>query len=305
MRGAKNKIAALLFAVVGTVSLASGTMAMTDIEARVCNDFQSPIILQPSGTTETDDASVHISGTAEPGMTVTIIRNNVSVGATLAAIDGTFGVNIPLLGGDNVLSAVSENACNTVKRSSNVIVHRIVDDGEPETPAPDENEPFVPDEIPERTQLQLGDLLPLDSSIIRVPDSSGYQKPVIIQPKTGEQINGVSVWVSGRAQPRSVLTLYLNGKSIAYVVVSEKGTFGILAALQPGGNTLQVQSEIDGRIATSNVVNVTSVAAKETDIKDTLSDNSFVTEVILPVLAVATLVVGVLWGVQYISGAKR
>lgn len=281
-------------------------MAMTDIEARVCSDFQGPVILQPTGTTQTDDASVHISGTAEPGMTVTIIRNNVGVGGTLVASDGTYGMNIPLLGGDNVFSAVSENDCDTVKRSSNVIVHRIVDTGTPGTPAPDEDEPFVSDEIPEPIRLQLDTLLPLDSSIIQTPDSSGYQKPVIILPKTGERITSENVWVSGRAEPRSIVTLYLNGKSIAYVIVSEKGTFGILAALQSGGNTLQVRSEIDGWGATSNSVTVTMVESKQTDVRDVAKvGNSFVTEVILPVLATATLIVGVLWGVQYIRESKQ
>ncbi|HEX6416459.1 MAG TPA: hypothetical protein VFZ62_02940, partial [Candidatus Saccharimonadales bacterium] len=282
----------------------SVSFALTDIEAKICTDFQAPVILQPAGNVETDDASVHVSGIAEPTMSVSIIRNNVNVGATTAAGDGTYGMNVPLLAGDNVFSAVTENDCNTVKRSTNVVVHRVVET--PEPGEPDEDEPFVPDEIPGPIQLQLSTLSPLNSSMIQEPDSSGYQKPIIILPKTGEKIASGSVWVSGRAQPRSIVTLYLNGKSVAYVIVSEKGTFGILAALQPGTNTLQVRSQIEGWAATSNTVTVTSIGANETDVKDTPEvDNSFVTEIILPVLLTATIIVGALYGLQFVRWGKR
>jgi len=303
VRGVKNRIAAFLFAVVGTVCLPSAAFAMTDIEAKICVDFQAPVILQPSGDTETNDASVHVSGTAEPGMNVTIIRNNSSVGATTATVDGSYGMNIPLLAGDNIFTATTENECNTVKRSSNVMVHRIVESPQPGTPGPDE--PFVPLQLPPSVQLQLEALSPLNSAIIQTPDSSGYQKPIIMLPKTGDKIAGNSVWVSGRAEPRSILTLYLNGKSIAYVVVSERGTFGILAALQPGGNTLQVRSEIEGWRSTSNVVTVTRIETGATDVDDKGTDNSFVTEVILPVLITATVVVSALYGAQFIRGGRQ
>ncbi len=74
----------------------------------------APVITTPANSTVVATTTVTVSGTAEPGVTVRLTRNNASQGSTTAAPGGIFSfAGVPLVEGANVLVATAEDVVGT------------------------------------------------------------------------------------------------------------------------------------------------------------------------------------------------
>lgn len=238
----------------------STASANSNIETKICPSFEGPTITVPSTGTETENSSITIGGVGEPGMAISIVRNGVIIGMTTAVADGSYGLEVGLESGDNALLAREINECGTVKDSEAVSVHRTVVES-PQTPTtPDEEDTSVIPQADVETQpsVGIGEGTPplLQLPIVPTVDTPGFLKPTITTPSSGDILNSSQVWVGGRAHPGSVVTIYLNGRSVAYVIATEKGVYGTLVSLSKGKNALQVRSTLGTNVATSDVIEV-------------------------------------------------
>ena len=82
------------------------------------------------------------------------------------------------------------------------------------------------------------------------------EKPLITNVTQNKQVDAGNLWVEGKATPGSIVIIYINGVEVARLVAAEDGTFGVMVALQPGKNTLQVESELNGIRSKSDSVDV-------------------------------------------------
>jgi len=244
----------ILLCVPSTVS------ANSNIETKICTSFEGPTITVPSTGTETENSSITIGGVGEPGMAISIVRNGVIIGTTTAVADGSYGLEVGLVSGDNALLAREINECGTVKDSETISVHRTVVES-PQTPTtPGEEGTSVTSETGTESQSTAGigegttPLLQLP--IVPTVDTPGFLKPTITTPSPGDTLHTSQVWVGGRAHPGSVVTIYLNDRSVAYVIATGKGVYGTLVSLNKGKNTLQVRSTLGNNVATSDVVEI-------------------------------------------------
>ncbi|HEU4913833.1 MAG TPA: hypothetical protein VFT16_00295 [Candidatus Saccharimonadales bacterium] len=233
----------LLFAP-GPVLAASGT-----IQSQICEPFGETQITAPANDSQTTESTVHITGTAEPGITVSILRNGSGVGATTASSDGTFGIEVPIVGGNNGLVARGTNSCGTNHDSAAILVFRIVPKDEP-APATQAS--------PEVTGLpaETPDIIPQPSG--QAGEGQGFviATPVITKPTPGTKTGSRRLWIKGSADPGSVVSIIVNGAVTAQVIVSEKGTFAALATLKEGANTIKVIASLSGQSAASEEISV-------------------------------------------------
>lgn len=213
----------------------------------------------PIPDSRTNEASIAVAGTGEPGMTVTIMNNNVNVGVTTAASDGSYAVEAPLVEGDNALVAYEVNSCDTIKSSSPVTVYRtVITQPQIQIDSSLSQQEAVHVEV----VTPISRLLRLPANpIVPVPDSPGYQKPVIISPAAEEKVAGSHIWIVGKvkAQVASTVTIYVNDIAVARATALEDGVYRASVNLQPGRNTLQVRAELNGQVATSELIGVTFV----------------------------------------------
>lgn len=314
MRSKRSSVALALLGVFATVFFLSPPAgADTDISSTICSDFQAPLILQPTEGGETETASVNVSGTGEPGMTVTVKRNGTSIGGSTIAGDGSYAFNVPLVDGANKISIVSQNNCSTQKQSNEIIIHKVTK-VTPETPikpsdpdkTPLQQETPGEEEVSEVVRRQLEGMSPLEGMFVPTPDSSGFTKPTIIHPSDHDKIRGGKVWVAGRAQSGSIVTVYRNAKSIAYTIADQQGNYGVLVVLEIGENILQVRSEMGRWLATSDQITVESLQGKVADVEEgEESPADFIKKVIVPVVATAVVVIGVIGGIHFFRGIKE
>jgi hypothetical protein len=290
----------------GLVILSVPSIALADsttIETRICASFTEPTITAPSSGIETDNASITVTGVGEPGMAVSILRNGVVAGTTTAVVDGSYGIEIGLTAGDNTLVAREVNECSTVEDSSSVSVHRTVVET-PQEPTPSENgeEPTTETPTVSTDDTALETVYPalpvLQIPIVPTVDTPGFLKPTITTPPSGAILNTTQVWVGGRAQPGSVVTIYLNDHSVAYGLTTEKGVYGALVSLNSGKNTIQVRSTLGNNVATSDSIEVTfEQDATLTAPVATSNVGAVVTQVTLVTAASVTVVGAAAWGV--------
>jgi hypothetical protein len=284
----------------------------TTIETRICASFTEPTITAPSSGIETDNASITVTGVGEPGMAVSILRNGVTVGTTTVVVDGSYGIEIGLTAGDNTLVAREVNECSTVEDSSPVSVHRTVVET-PQEPTPSENGEESTTETPTAStdDAALETVYPalpvLQIPIVPTVDTPGFLKPTITTPPSGAILNTTQVWVGGRAQPGSVVTIYLNDRSVAYAIVTEKGVYGALVSLSPGKNTIQVRSTLGNNVATSDSMEVTFEQDATLTVPVTASNTSatVVTQVVLVATASVAVVGTAAWGIPELRHLVR
>lgn len=236
----------------------------TTIQANICRTsaFTAPVISEPSSGTVTEDPSVTVKGTAEPGMSVTILDNSSDVGTVPVASDGTFGASIPLTIGDNSLLARESDGCAT-EDSSSVLVRRTeVQQPNPPTSQPPSNQTSGSTSPPRQALNRFangflqGSGLPTSNESAPQGNEAGIQKPTISNSQAIIQGGGGRVWLTGKAQPGSLVIVYVNGVEVARVVAAEDGTYSVLITLKPGGNTVQVRSELKGRSMWSDIWHV-------------------------------------------------
>jgi hypothetical protein len=249
----------VLLAVCSTVWFtASTTFATTTIQANICQaSFTGPAITDPQSDTQTSDSSIIVKGTGEPNMGVTILENGVSVGTATILPDGTYALEVPLAVGDNILVAREATSCTTID-STTITVHRPTP---PQPPKPSPSSPSSPAKPPASHNPSVG-ILPIGNgstpSAPAQPASPGSEffTPTITYPTKNQQFTTAHTWVTGRAQPGSLVVIYVNGAEAARVIASDSGTYGAMVSLTSGKNMIYVRSELNGKSMTSNVVSV-------------------------------------------------
>ncbi len=251
------------------VAFASAAYADTSVQSKICTTFAGPTLTAPADNTQTQESSIHVVGTGEPGMAVTILEGSTGIGVAVATSDGSYALEIPLHTGSNSLKSRETNSCGTIKESSPVQVIRslvaqppgppspilqsppIVDTLAPTAPAPasasstDNTEASLIDEI--QPTIDLGGGL-----------SSGTTQT--LQTTTSNS----RYWVKGTARANSTVNVYVNGVIVATVIASEDGTYAALVQLKNGDNQVKVQSTYNGKTATSLTVTITFTEATTT-----------------------------------------
>jgi hypothetical protein len=233
---------------------ASPALATTTIQASICSPFTGPSISEPASGAATEASSAIVKGMGEPAMAVSILDNGTSVGTTTSMPDGSLTV------GTNTLVARQTDGCST-QDSAAVTVTRTAVPPPPSQPSPPPVSPAPPSSPPRQSGGAAPPILniftpPASRGNDAVPPTSGYPKPTITQPNMNERFTSHYVWVAGRAQPKSFVTVYVNGVEVARVVASDDGTYGVMVELQRGENTLYVRSSLDGKSAVSDTVKV-------------------------------------------------
>lgn len=252
----------LALAVIGVISPAIAT-ATRQIQTNICGDFATPTITSPAPDLVTQDSNVTVIGQGEASLPITIMNNGTAVALTTVSSSGDYSISVPLTGGVNVIIAKEVNACGSAKESESTSVQR---DIVPQPPV--ENEPTG------RVTTSPTSITPVVSS--QSPSSSlgqpapshqntpGFNVPVIKQPTSGATYTISTVWVAGNTEPLSLVTIYVNGVSVARLRASSAGTFGAMIELNIGRNSIQVGAEKDGKSALSQPTIVTYTPIKST-----------------------------------------
>jgi hypothetical protein len=178
-----------------------------------------------------------------------------SVGIATVASDGSYGLTVPLVEGDNVLMAREVDNCSNTKDSSSVTIHRTVVTS-PQPPAGSGSSVTPPSITPSPSSETIPSTLSNPPSAAPVPNTPGYQKPTVTSPTPGQVVTSSHLWVRGSAKPGSRVTIYANGLVAGEVLASDDGTYAVMVTLRPGENTIQVRARLGGDVATSESVNV-------------------------------------------------
>lgn len=255
-RYAKSKLygAVLVLAVIGIISPAVAT-ANREIQTSICGDFVAPTITSPVTGFTTEDDNVTVAGQGEPSLPVTIINNGVSVALTTVASSGDYSISIPLSGGTNAITAKEVNACGSAKESGPTNVQRNIvpqppTEGEPTSPESTPSVSIAPITSGQSSSGSLGQPAPTHQN------TPGFYAPVIKQPTSGATYTVNTAWVAGTTEPLSLVTIYINGVSVARLRASSAGTFGATVELNIGRNNIQVGAEKDGKSAISETTTV-------------------------------------------------
>lgn len=244
-------VAVVVTAIVGAASPAIA-VATSEIQSSICADFMAPTITSPASDGVTQDDSVIIAGQGEPSLPVTITDNDISVAVVSVSSSGEYSVSIPLSGGDNTIIAKEVNTCETAKESSAINIHRDIVEPAPSASGVTAQDPGPTGIIPIALTQSPSGLL--NQPIPGNRNTEGFNAPVIKQPLSGAAFTTSVVWVSGTAEPLSMVTIYINGMSVARLRVSSTGSFSVTVDLNTGSNSIQVEAEKDGKSAFSQAV---------------------------------------------------
>ncbi len=284
-RRIKNSSYALFAGALIAVGWTATAFATTTVQSKVCEDFTAPAIVSPSDGTQTKDAEVMVEGTGEPGESVTVLRNGVSQGLGMVASDGSFGFTVSLVRGDNVLVARETNECGTSKDSSAVTIN--ADLPLPPTPDPEPPVPSKPgksDEPPAVVPVPKA----IDKPLTPQPTTPGFEKPKINASNKDLTVYIDTLLIEGTAQPESLLTVYVNGRSQAQLFSSSEGTFRLRVVLKEGSNTIKVRSTLGSKTADSEEVTVTYIKRVTATLTRPLSSG----QIIAAALAAGAAVIG-------------
>jgi len=244
----------LVLAVIGIISPAIAT-ATREIQTNICGDFVAPTITSPTSGFTTEDDNVTVAGQGEPSLPVTIVNNGVSVALTTVASSGNYSISVPLSGGTNVITAKEVNACGSAKESDPTNVQRTIvsqppTEGESTSPESTPSASIIPITSGQSSSGSLGQPVPTHQN------TPGFYVPVVKQPTPGANYTVNTVWVAGTTEPLSLVTIYINGVSVARLRASSSGTFGATVELNIGRNNIQVGAEKDGKSAISETTTV-------------------------------------------------
>lgn len=231
----------------------ASSLALTNVESQICDDFEQPQITAPADGTHTKDTWVIVTGTGEAAATVTVVVNGSPVATGSVAGDGTFSLSASLEVGLNTLLVRESNDCGTTKETSPITVVR------EQTPTPETPETPI-DETPTEV-LPSTDGLHQNIPTIPTPpkSSSGLRKPVITAPMKDATVRVSRILVVGSTHPGSLVTIYVNDVSEAQVVASSDGLFTAQVNLDEGKNRLRVLSQSGKQRALSDEQTVTFV----------------------------------------------
>lgn len=248
--------AAIVLAAIGGATSPAITFATVEIQSNICGDFMAPTITSPTSGLTTQDDSIVIAGEGEASLPVAIIKNGVAVAATSVSSTGGYSISVPLSVGENTIIAREVNACGTAKESAEVQLQRNAapqapTDNTPASPEPAGGVTVAPVVSPQAPSNALNQPIPGKSS------TPGARIPVILHPLPDATFTTSTVWVNGKAEPLSTVTIYVNGLSAARLRTSSTGNFGATVELNNGRNSIQVEAEKDGKSALSEPTLVT------------------------------------------------
>ena len=290
----------LVLAVIGIISPAIAT-ATREIQTNICGDFVAPTIASPTPGFTTEDDSVTVAGQGEPSLPVTIINNGVAVAVTTVASSGDYSISVPLSGGSNAITAKEVNACGSAKESDPATVQRNIVSQSPTVNEPVGQEPTSPASITPVVSEQSSSGS-LGQSVPTHQNTPGFYAPVITQPTPGANYTVNTVWVAGTTEPLSLVTIYINGVSVARLRASSAGTFGATVELNIGRNSIQVGAEKDGKSAISEATTVMYTPKKSAE-KGTLP-LQVVGLVAGMTAAAVTVTGGGVWVVKFITSRR-
>jgi hypothetical protein len=274
--------------------VSSSAFAATKVQTSICGDFLKPTILSPITDFKTQDASVLVSGNAQPFLSVAVTVDGAVNGITTAASDGTYALQVSVHVGDNTIAASDANGCGVMKESDSIVVHRDEVEQTQVESSPVAINPQV------SAQPNLATVIPraLGQPLVVSPSTPGLAEPIIKQPTAGEIYTSSRVWVVGTATPGSIVTVYLNDVSVAKVSASARGEFAAMIELHAGSNTLQVRSERDDLFAVSKKITASFMEANPTTPSPSIGTVLMVAAVTTTTVAVG--VGGVTWTVRRI-----
>jgi len=302
----KNRIIGLL---AGAILLLLPVHALANqVQSTICAPLTTPAITAPATATQTPQTSAHVVGTAQPGQVVTVYKNSVGSGAATTTNGGTFALEVPLNTGDNSLVAQVSDTCNTVRQSTAVVVKRTsttmlqLTPATPTTattPTPPTTPPAAPTastpvastpaaapkpvvtslaSAPSTATAQAQQTIPAVIEPRNEPDTAvtEIQKDVVTNPKPGETIKNDQnqMWVKGKAQPLSVVAVYINAMIAAQVVADEAGSYSVLVDIKPGDNTVHVKATSQDGTQTTRVINIKLVKSTKSETAKPKSSNT-------------------------------
>jgi len=262
-RYVKSKLygAALILAAIGGAVSPAVAVAASEIQASICVDFMAPTITSPVSGFATQDDSVIVTGEGEASLPITIVDNGTPLAITTVSSSGDYAISIPLSVGENVIIAREVNACGTAKESGEVHLQR---NAVPQ--APTGGSTLNQESVGVASIASVGSAQDLSSSLNQpIPNNvstASFNAPVIKQPLPDTVYTTNLVWVTGTAEPSSMVTIYINGMSVARLRASPTGSFSVTVELNKGRNTIQVEAEKDGKSALSQSTTVTYTPPK-------------------------------------------
>lgn len=289
-----------MLAIIGVISPAIA-VATREIQTNICGDFIAPSITSPATGLITQDDTVIITGEGEPSLSITIIENGAPVATTLVSSSGDYSVSIPLSGGTNTITAKEVNACESTKESSAISIQRNI-----MPPAPTENGTAGQESTPTASIVPIAPVqspsTTLNQPIPSLENSPGFSIPTIDKPMPGTIHTVSGVWIEGTAEPLSLVTIYIDGMSVAKLRASLAGTFGVMVELNEGRNSIQAEAEKDGKSALSKPTVVTYTPSKSA--KKGTSPLEVVGLVTGMTVAAVTATSGGMWLVKFISARR-
>lgn len=294
-RDVKSKLygTALLLLAVAVISPAVASAAVK-IQTSICGDFVTPTVVSPISGFVTQNDSVIVSGVADISLPVAVIENGLPVALTNTSSAGDYSVSVPLSKGDNTIIARVTNGCGTVKESKGITIQMST----PEQPDSHTTSSNLPAPVPVSPALPVA----LNQPIPDRQNTSGFRVPTISRPVSGTIYTVGKIWVTGSAEPLSIVTIYENGRSVARVQASLNGDFGAVVELKAGTTTIEVGSEKDGKTTLSQPVTVTYTPPKQVETGPS-SVVVAVTAAAVTVTAAAATSGGV-WAVKFINARR-
>lgn len=326
MRYRRSKVSLALLS--AGLLLAPVTAFANEVQSKICAPLSTPTITAPAAGSETDLASVQVTGYAQPGKTVVLTKNNINSGATTATADGTYALVSPLEHGNNILRVSVSNSCATVKKSISVAIRRIETAPSPEpsaqqqppaaSPAPQATEaapvivssltetPVAPSSTDTPAASQTAQLAPTTSE----PDNATTvtQKEVITQPHEGQTVKSDRMWVKGEALPSSAVVVYVNKQIAAQVVSDAFGAYGVLVEVKNGANTIHVKAKAKDGTETTRVISVQLVKSTDaTPVAPTRGNNDTLARSISVAIGVGSLLImgGIYHEIRHLNHMRR
>ncbi|WEJ82968.1 BapA/Bap/LapF family large adhesin [Kluyvera intermedia] len=209
-------------------------------------DDLAPDIGQLKSGDATNDGTPIISGTAEPGSTVTLYDGGVAIGTAIVGDDGQWGItpSVALNNGTHTLTTtVTDVAGNTSAPSAGFVL--IVD-----TVAPDPVTGFI---------------------------ATDNSNPVVGTIIAGESTNDSTPVLSGQAEPGSEIIIYDKGVEIARTTTDANGNWGLelttplsdgphgltAVVVDAAGNTSQPTPELVFSVDTSSPISALNITVTD------------------------------------------
>jgi len=283
-----KKYALITSAVAAAVVLVPvAVAASTVVQSKICAPFATPTLTAPASGYQTSGSSVHVTGYAEPYMTVSLRRGSSTAGTVQTAANGTYAAEVPLNTGTNSLKTEATDTCSTTKMSMTISVVRLTQSTPqptlPNTPAASTTtqtvQPAATSQPTSKTASKAEGNLPNSSTTpVKVTDNpptkledmpssvtklgeglTKSQKELVTTPN--EKVTTERTWVRGIAEPKTSIAIYVNRIIAARVMSDDAGSYGALVQLKQGNNEVHVLANTSDGQTVLRLVNINLVSS--------------------------------------------